>query len=84
MKTISVNTVKIFLLCNLFQIISYLRVCLAKSANIPARNEPLQHPCEYSPLIGRYLEKLYKNQPEILNNYLDMILLLSHSSAGKK
>ncbi|KAL0121628.1 hypothetical protein PUN28_006856 [Cardiocondyla obscurior] len=63
------------------EIISYFRVCLAKSANIPTRNEPLQHPCEHTPLIGRYLEKLYKDQPEILNNYLDMILLLSHSSA---
>lgn len=65
------------------EIISYFRVCLARSANIPIRNEPLQHPCEHTPLIGRYLEKLYKDQPEILNNYLDMILLLSHSSADQ-
>ncbi|XP_018049516.1 PREDICTED: proteasome-associated protein ECM29 homolog [Atta colombica] len=65
------------------EIISYFRICLARSANIPARNEPLQHPCEHTPLIGRYLEKLYKDQPEILNNYLDMILLLSHSSADQ-
>ncbi|KYM93818.1 Proteasome-associated protein ECM29 like protein [Cyphomyrmex costatus] len=65
------------------EIISYFRICLARSANIPARNEPLQHPCEHTPLIGRYLEKLYKDQPEILNHYLDMILLLSHSSADQ-
>lgn len=67
----------------LLQIITYLRVCLVRSANIPTRNEPLQHPCEYTPLIGRYLENLYKDQPEILNNYVNMILLLSHSAAGK-
>ncbi|KAL6433433.1 hypothetical protein ACFW04_006522 [Cataglyphis niger] len=65
------------------EIITYFRVCLARSANIPARNEPLQHPSEYTPLIGRYLEKLYKDQPEILNHYLNMILLLSHSSADQ-
>lgn len=73
-----------FFLPNLLQIITYFRVCLARSANILTRNEPLQHPSEHTPLIGRYLEKLYKDQPEILNNYLDMILLLSHSFAGKK
>lgn len=65
------------------QIITYLRVCLARSAKVPMRNDPLQHPCEHTPLIGRYLENLYKDQPEILNNYLEMILLLSHSAAGK-
>lgn len=65
------------------EIITYFRVCLARSANIPARNEPLQHPSEHTPLIGRYLEKLNKDQPEILKNYLDMILLLSHSSADQ-
>ncbi|XP_012233833.1 proteasome adapter and scaffold protein ECM29 [Linepithema humile] len=65
------------------EIITYFRVCLARSANIPARNEPLQHPSEYTPLIGRYLEKLYKDQPEVLTNYLDMILLSSHSSADQ-
>ncbi|XP_032663557.1 proteasome adapter and scaffold protein ECM29 [Odontomachus brunneus] len=65
------------------EIITYLRVCLAKSANIPMRNEPLQHPCEHTPLIGRYLENLYKDQPEILNNYLNMILLFSHSAADQ-
>ncbi|XP_011685024.1 PREDICTED: proteasome-associated protein ECM29 homolog [Wasmannia auropunctata] len=65
------------------EIITYFRVCLARSANIPARNEPLQHPCEHTPLIGRYLERLYKDQPEILNNYVDMILLFSHSCADQ-
>ncbi|KAH0956005.1 hypothetical protein HN011_009526 [Eciton burchellii] len=65
------------------EIITYFRVCLARSANISARNEPLQHPCEYTPLIGRYLESLYKSQPEILNNYLNIILLLCHSSADQ-
>ncbi|KAI4501123.1 hypothetical protein M0802_003926 [Mischocyttarus mexicanus] len=63
------------------EIINYLRVCLAKSANIPKYNEPLQHPCEYTPLIGRYLKNLYETQPGALNYYLDMILLLTHASA---
>ncbi|XP_011343237.1 proteasome adapter and scaffold protein ECM29 isoform X2 [Ooceraea biroi] len=65
------------------EIITYFRVCLARSANIPARNEPLQHPSEYTPLIGRYLENTYKSQPEILNSYLNIILLLCHSSADQ-
>lgn len=63
------------------EIINYLRVCLAKSANIPKYNEPLQHPCEYTPMIGRYLQNLYETQPGALNYYLDMILLLTHASA---
>nr|XP_033335253.1 proteasome adapter and scaffold protein ECM29 [Megalopta genalis] len=65
------------------QIINYLRICLARSANVVVSNEPLQHPCESTPLIARYVETLYKSQPEILNNYLDMILLLSHVSADQ-
>ena len=65
------------------KIITYLRVCLAKSANVTVYNEALQHPCESTPLIARYLENLYKSQPETLNNYLDMILILGHASADE-
>ncbi|XP_076278491.1 proteasome adapter and scaffold protein ECM29 [Lasioglossum baleicum] len=65
------------------QIISYLRICLARSANVVTSHESLQHPCESTPLIARYLENLYRQQPEILNNYLDMILILSHVSADQ-
>ncbi|XP_015601340.2 proteasome adapter and scaffold protein ECM29 [Cephus cinctus] len=65
------------------EIITYLRLCLAKSAEVPFKSEPLQHPSEYTPVIGRYLENLYKEQPEPLNHYLDMIMLLSHASAGQ-
>lgn len=64
------------------QIITYLRICLAKSANVTVPNELSQHPCENTPVIARYLEDLYKNQPETLNNYLEMILTLGHASAG--
>lgn len=63
--------------------ITYLRICLAKNANVTVNNEPLQHPCESTPLIARYLQNLYKEQPETLNNYLDMILILNNVSAGK-
>ncbi|XP_033222326.1 proteasome adapter and scaffold protein ECM29 [Belonocnema kinseyi] len=55
------------------EIVLYLRLCLAKSANISAQGEQIQHPCEYSPLVGRYLETLLKEQPEILNNYLSFL-----------
>ncbi|XP_076235930.1 proteasome adapter and scaffold protein ECM29 isoform X2 [Calliopsis andreniformis] len=65
------------------EIITYLRICLANSANVIVRNEQLQHPCEHTPLIARYLENLYKNQPETLNSYLDMILILNHASADQ-
>ncbi|KAG7212048.1 hypothetical protein KM043_012404 [Ampulex compressa] len=65
------------------EIITYLRVCLAKSADIPISNEPLQHPCEHTPLIGRYLEFLYKNQPEVLEHYIKIILFHGHASADQ-
>ncbi|XP_078050250.1 proteasome adapter and scaffold protein ECM29 isoform X2 [Augochlora pura] len=65
------------------EMINYLRICLARSANVNISNEQLQHPCENTPLIARYLENLYKSQLEILNNYLDMILLLSRASADQ-
>lgn len=58
-------------------------MCLAKSANSPKYNESLQHPCEYTPLITCYLKNLCKDELEILNHYLDMILIFSHASAGK-
>ncbi|XP_043249578.1 proteasome adapter and scaffold protein ECM29 [Colletes gigas] len=67
----------------LTQMITYLRLCLAKSANVTVYNESLQHPDESTPLIARYLENLYKDQPETLNNYLDMILILNHASADQ-
>lgn len=50
-----------------------MRLSLAKSADVTAQGEQIQHPCEYSPLIGRYLEKLVKEQPEIFNNYLSFL-----------
>ncbi|XP_053994994.1 proteasome adapter and scaffold protein ECM29 [Hylaeus volcanicus] len=65
------------------QMITYLRICLANSANVTVHKEPLQHPCESTPLIARYLENLYKNRPETLNNYFDMILILNHASADQ-
>lgn len=55
------------------EIVLYLRLSLAKSADVTAQGEQIQHPCEYSPLIGRYLEKLVKEQPEIFNNYLSFL-----------
>ncbi|KOC60812.1 Proteasome-associated protein ECM29 like protein [Habropoda laboriosa] len=67
----------------LFNIINYLRICLAKCANVTVFNELLQHPCESTPLIARYLENLYKEKPETLHNYLDIILIFSHVSADQ-
>ncbi|XP_046742819.1 proteasome adapter and scaffold protein ECM29 [Diprion similis] len=64
------------------EIITYLRLCLAKCAEVPSYNEPIQHPSEYSPLIGSYLKDLFHSRPEPLNNYLDIILLLSQVNAG--
>ncbi|XP_043596940.1 proteasome adapter and scaffold protein ECM29 isoform X1 [Bombus pyrosoma] len=65
------------------EIITYLRICLAKSANVTKYNEPLQHPCEYTPLITHYLRNLSKDKLETLNQYLDMILIFSHASADQ-
>ncbi|XP_029040341.2 proteasome adapter and scaffold protein ECM29 isoform X1 [Osmia bicornis bicornis] len=65
------------------EIITYLRICLANSANVTVSNEPLQHPCESTPLIARYLENLYKEQPDTVNKYYDMILIFSNASADQ-
>lgn len=43
----------------------------------------MQHPCEYTPLITHYLRNLSKDKLETLDQYLDMILIFSHASAGK-
>ncbi|CAK9831680.1 Proteasome adapter and scaffold protein ECM29 [Anthophora retusa] len=65
------------------EIINYLRICLAKSANVTMFNELLQHPCESTPLIACYLENLYKEKPETLHNYLDIILIFNHVSTDQ-
>ncbi|KAJ8667078.1 hypothetical protein QAD02_008740 [Eretmocerus hayati] len=56
------------------EIISYLRVCLAKSANIIVKEDFLVHPCESTPLIGRYLQDMYKKSPEVLLNYSNIVV----------
>ncbi|XP_012280899.1 proteasome-associated protein ECM29 homolog isoform X2 [Orussus abietinus] len=65
------------------EIITYLRLCLAKSANVPVQTEPLEHPCEHTPTIGRYLENISKEHPESLNYYQEMIMMLSHVTADR-
>lgn len=62
--------------------ITYLRICLAKSANVSNYNEPLQHPCEHTPLIGKYLDKFYTDNPESLQHYLNMIIIFSRNTTG--
>ncbi|CAL7951979.1 unnamed protein product [Xylocopa violacea] len=62
------------------EIITYLRMCLAKGANVTVYNESLQHPCESTPLIVHYLKNLCKEDLETLHNYFEMILIFSHAS----
>ncbi|OXU22910.1 hypothetical protein TSAR_016170 [Trichomalopsis sarcophagae] len=57
------------------EIISYLRLCLARSANVVIQNDSIEHPSEFTPLIGRYLEKLYKENPDSLYHYVDIVVL---------
>ncbi|XP_043507485.1 proteasome adapter and scaffold protein ECM29 [Frieseomelitta varia] len=64
------------------EIITYLRMCLARSANSPKYSGSLL-PCEYTPLITYYLKNLCKDELETLNHYLDMILIFSHASADQ-
>lgn len=66
-----------------FQIISYLRICLARSSNITVQNDSLEHPSEFTPLIGRYLEKLYKENPDSLYHYVDSVVLFAQVTGGK-
>ncbi|XP_011307486.1 proteasome-associated protein ECM29 homolog [Fopius arisanus] len=60
-------------------IISYLRFCLAKSANVNTRRTPGDsHPCEYTPLIGRYLKQLLQTDSKSIDAYLEIINCLNH------
>ncbi|KAK0081163.1 hypothetical protein PV325_012689 [Microctonus aethiopoides] len=66
------------------EIVNYLRMCLAKSANLPIRGEPIDnHPCEYSPLIARYFQQLLENDTKCLDNYLEIITPLNHATSDK-
>ena len=64
------------------QIISYLRLCLAKSAGIIPDGGSIEHPCEHTPLVGRYLEKLFTDHPKALSDYLDIIMLMNRAISG--
>lgn len=64
------------------KIITYLRLCLAKSAEVAPQVGPLEHPCEETPIVGRYLAKLFDEQPKVLNDYLDIIMLFNRATAG--
>ncbi|XP_058794814.1 proteasome adapter and scaffold protein ECM29 isoform X2 [Phymastichus coffea] len=69
------NKVLPFNTATFVEIISYLRICLAKSSDITLPNDSLEHPCEFTPLIGRYLEKLLKENADSLYHYVDIIVL---------
>lgn len=52
----------------------YLRLCLAKGAGVDVRSrELLIHPCDFSPLIGKYLREIHQANKVVLDNYLSLI-----------
>uniref|UniRef100_A0ABD2WFD9 TOG domain-containing protein n=1 Tax=Trichogramma kaykai TaxID=54128 RepID=A0ABD2WFD9_9HYME len=57
------------------EMIMYLRLCLAKSADIKIQNDSVDHPSEHTPLIGTYLESLFKENLDSLHHYVDLIIL---------
>lgn len=64
------------------QMLLYLRVCLAQSAGVKITMEQLEHPCEASPLIGRYLRNLYSSNPGVLDSYLQFVFKLTEVKPG--
>lgn len=53
---------------------TYLRLCLAKSSKIEiSSKELISHPCDQSPLIGRYVNEIHKTDPSIFDNYLNLV-----------
>ncbi|XP_014217029.1 proteasome-associated protein ECM29 homolog [Copidosoma floridanum] len=69
------NKVLPFNIVTFAEVISYLRICLAKSSNITVHIDSLEHPSEFTPLIGRYLEKLHEENPDSLYHYVDIVVL---------
>lgn len=67
---------------NFLQIISYLRICLAKSSDVTLQSESLEHPCEFTPLVGRYLDNLLKENADSLYHYVDIIVLFGQVTGG--
>ncbi|XP_074097479.1 proteasome adapter and scaffold protein ECM29 [Cotesia typhae] len=65
------------------EIISYLRLCLAKSAKILAREPIENHPCEHTPTIAKYLKELVDEDKKYLDNYIELITSLCHATADK-
>jgi proteasome component ECM29 len=67
----------------LLQMLTYLRLCLARSADVPLkRREVIQHPSQFTPLISRYLHQLHQTQAgcETLDKYLSLIQQLLTAS----
>lgn len=68
----------------LFQIVRYLRLCLARSAGvIIPTNETLTHPSDFTPEIGRYLKQVVESSPETVDHYLEIVHKLLSAAAGK-
>ncbi|KDR13581.1 proteasome-associated protein ECM29 homolog isoform X2 [Zootermopsis nevadensis] len=58
------------------EMLTYLRLCLARSADVPLKKrEVIQHPSQFTPLISRYLRHLRLTQAgcETLDQYLSLI-----------
>ncbi|XP_069674508.1 proteasome adapter and scaffold protein ECM29 isoform X2 [Periplaneta americana] len=65
------------------EMLTYLRLCLARSADVPLKTrEVVQHPSQFTPLISRYLRQLHQTQAgcEILDQYLGLIQQLLTAS----
>ncbi|XP_015114658.1 proteasome adapter and scaffold protein ECM29 [Diachasma alloeum] len=64
------------------EIVSYLRLCLAKSAGVRIQGGLSDsHPCEHTPLIGRYLKELLKKDKKSIDAYLEIIKCLNQATS---
>lgn len=65
------------------EMLTYLRLCLARSADVPLKTRVIvQHPSHFTPLISRYLHQLHQTQAgsETLDQYLSLIQQLLTAS----
>ncbi|KAF7987486.1 hypothetical protein HCN44_003248 [Aphidius gifuensis] len=66
------------------EIITYLRLCLAKSADIKLQDGPDDnHPNDNSPIMARYLNQLLVKDTKYIDAYLNILEPLNRTSADK-
>lgn len=59
------------------EILIYLRLCLTQSLDVPMSREVVKHPCEVTPTIRNFMQKLYEEKEDVDKNPLLQYLFLA-------